>query len=405
MSSTLIPPARKKKIKTLLSLMNKQNRRLIPIAPPLVEMMDLVTTDDELDYLLKMGTGLYRHEQATAASSMPTDQFQSFFDTMKRKGLIHIEVDDQGKEEYRLNAIAVGWYEVMMHYLVGKPQERAFSEKWNEYFKFFQKFNFFPLRNVQNLVLRNLIKPNQDTALMDPEMKGPSKRKTIPINVSVSSSGTSVYPTFRINEIIEEQGDNNAIYAFPCVCRHGKKILDSSCNFDFPRESCIAFGNPAKAWASWGYGRNISKVEAINILKDVRNIGAVHSVIHEKDDPALPVVAICNCCWDCCGVLKPYNMGAMPLKYNASYTARITEDGVCKGCGICEKYCPTTAITLRDEKVSLDSDKCIGCGQCAYQCTQNNIELYPNERMVFLPILKKYEARITAWSNNNLSSS
>ena len=127
----------------------------------------------------------------------------------------------------------------------------------------------------------------------------------------------------------------------PCVCRHGKKILDSSCNFDFPRESCIAFGNPAKAWASWGYGRNISKVEAINILKDVRNIGAVHSVIHEKDDPALPVVAICNCCWDCCGVLKPYNMGAMPLKYNASYTARITEDGVCKGCGICEKYCPT----------------------------------------------------------------
>ena len=78
MSSTLNPPARKKKIKTLLSLMNKQNRRLIPIAPPLVEMMDLVTTDDELDYLLKMGTGLYRHEQATAASSMPTRSVSIF---------------------------------------------------------------------------------------------------------------------------------------------------------------------------------------------------------------------------------------------------------------------------------------------------------------------------------------
>ncbi len=31
-----------------------------------------------------------------------------------------------------------------MHYIVGKPEEQAFSEKWNEFFKYFQKFNFFP---------------------------------------------------------------------------------------------------------------------------------------------------------------------------------------------------------------------------------------------------------------------
>jgi len=70
-----------------------------------------------------------------------------------------------------------------------------------------------------------------------------------------------------------------------------------------PRESCIAFGDGAKVWAGWGYGRNITKFEAMNILKEVRNKGAVHSVIHEKDDTSLPVVAICNCCWDCCGIL------------------------------------------------------------------------------------------------------
>jgi hypothetical protein len=33
-------------------MMNKQGQRLLPVAPPLVEMMDLVTTDDELEYLL-----------------------------------------------------------------------------------------------------------------------------------------------------------------------------------------------------------------------------------------------------------------------------------------------------------------------------------------------------------------
>ncbi len=100
-----------------------------------------MTSDEELDYLLQMGTGLYDCRQAAMASKMSDEQFQTFFDTMKRKGLVHIEFDKSGEELYRLNAIAVGWYETMMHYIVGKSDERAFSEKWNEFFKFFQKFN------------------------------------------------------------------------------------------------------------------------------------------------------------------------------------------------------------------------------------------------------------------------
>jgi hypothetical protein len=75
----------------------------------------------------------------------------------------------------------------------------------------------------------------------------------------------------------------------------------------------------ANAWTSWGYGRKVSKAEAFDILKEVREQGAVHSVIHERDDHSLQALAICNCCWDCCGILKPYNMGIMPLKYKSSY--------------------------------------------------------------------------------------
>jgi MinD superfamily P-loop ATPase len=84
------------------------------------------------------------------------------------------------------------------------------------------------------------------------------------------------------------------------------------------------------------------------------------------------------------------------LKYESSFIARIKEDADCKGCGNCEKYCPTTAIKMKDKKVSLNSDLCIGCGQCAFQCKQNNIELHPNERVVYLPVLKKSEARLSA---------
>ncbi len=385
---------KKKNIKKLLSMMNKQNLRFIPIAPPLVEMMNLVTSDDEINYLLQMGTGLYDYERAAKDSGMPEDQFTSFFDEIQRKGLVHIEYDSKGGEKYRLNAIAVGWYEAMMHYIMGKPNEKEFSKKWNEFFKFFQKFNFFPSRNIQNLVLPKLLTPSQDVALMNPEIKSKNKRKTIPIGIDATQEA-KVYPSFLVNDLVEEFGNNDSIHIFPCVCRHGKSLIDTGCGFDMPRESCMAFGDAAKAWASWGYGHKIEKNEAIDILKEVREKGAVHSVIHEKEDDSLPVAAICNCCWDCCGILKPYNMGSVPLMYNASYIASVKDDANCKACGNCEKFCPTTAMKIKDKHVSFNEDKCIGCGQCAFQCRQNNIEMYPNERKVYLPILKRAEARVT----------
>ena len=89
-------------------------------------------------------------------------------------------------------------------------------------------------------------------------------------------------------------------------------------------------------------------------------------------------------------------MGALSLKYNAAFIARVKADADCKACGHCEKYCPTTAMKMKGEKPVFDSRKCIGCGQCAYQCRQNNIEMLPDKREVFLPLLKKSEARISA---------
>ena len=69
---------RKKKIKTLLTMMNKQNRRLIPIASPLIEMMHMTTTDEELDYLLQMGIGLYDYDHALKTAAMPKEKFGYF---------------------------------------------------------------------------------------------------------------------------------------------------------------------------------------------------------------------------------------------------------------------------------------------------------------------------------------
>ncbi len=41
----------------------------------------------------------------------------------------------------------------------------------------------------------------------------------------------------------------------------------------------------------------------------------------------------------------------------------------CKGCGICTAFCPTKAIVLKGEKVTVeDIDKCTQCGLCELRC-------------------------------------
>ncbi len=395
MTQRNIAPSRKKKIKKLLASMNKQNLRFIPVAPPLVDMMDLVIEDQELDFLLKMGTQSYDFDQARALSGMAANRFQSFFDAIQRKGYVHVGRDNDGNIAYRLAAIAVGWYETMMHYSIGKPHEREFSEKWNEFFKFFQKFNFFPLRDVQNVVMPKILTPSQDTALMQPEIKGRKGKINLPVNTKITQD-TKVYPSFLVDDLVDEYGKKDSIYIFPCVCRHGTQVTGSACDFNIPRESCMAFGVMAEAWESWGYGRYITREEARDILSEVREKGAIHSAIHEKEDCNLPVQAICNCCWDCCAILKPYNMGAVSIMYNASFSAQVKDGAQCKTCGNCAKFCPTTAMRMENKEVQFNAKLCIGCGQCALQCPRNNIEMYADERTVYLPLLKKSEARVSA---------
>jgi ferredoxin len=88
-------------------------------------------------------------------------------------------------------------------------------------------------------------------------------------------------------------------------------------------------------------------------------------------------------------------MGAVPLRYSCYYIAKITDSSKCTGCGKCEKYCPTAAISVLDKKAVLDIKKCIGCGQCVHQCARFVVELIEDKRTAFLPMLKKSEARIT----------
>jgi ferredoxin len=132
----------------------------------------------------------------------------------------------------------------------------------------------------------------------------------------------------------------------------------------------------------------------MDLLERLQARGAVHQVFHENEDADQPEIAICNCCWDCCGLLGSYNRGILPLHFRSYFEARMSDAGLCDGCGTCADFCPVQAISLVGQKAQVDVRKCIGCGQCSLQCPQGAVGLVPHERNVILPLVKPSHARL-----------
>jgi electron transport complex protein RnfB len=117
-------------------------------------------------------------------------------------------------------------------------------------------------------------------------------------------------------------------------------------------------------------------------------------VFHKDEDMHNPEIAICNCCWDCCGILGSYSRGILPLNFHSFFEARLPDLSLCSGCATCEDFCPVQAISVANDKCAINPQNCIGCGQCQLHCPEGAIQLVTNERRVFLPLKKKSEARI-----------
>lgn len=198
---------------------------------------------------------------------------------------------------------------------------------------------------------------------------------------------TITYPTTRVIPVDEKIQNDNVIHTYhqvatyiekyhplavsTCFCRHEAKLLDETDDCGNPDEVCMTFGMGAQFIIDRKAGRQITKEEALAILKKAEEAGLVHASLNRQE-----IDFLCNCCACHSMILKPVLAQTKPGEVLNSGFKPVQNRDLCTSCGACVDRCPTKAIIMADEDGwTLNLDRCIGCGVCATGCAFEAIAL------------------------------
>lgn len=226
-------------------------------------------------------------------------------------------------------------------------------------------------------------------ALFNLDRMGNVPLRTIPVNRSIDAAST-VSSHDNAREILKSK---DKIAIAECICRVQQHKTGNLC--DKPLEVCFVFGSHADFYVENGMARFIGQEEALAIQDRCESYGLVNQPFNVINPGGM-----CNCCGDCCGVLRALNRHPRPVDLvHTNYRAAVAGDE-CTACGVCAQRCQVHAIAYDDDGIAMvDENRCIGCGLCVTTCPVEAIRLDPlpedqrrtppkNEKALFMEIAK-----------------
>jgi len=203
--------------------------------------------------------------------------------------------------------------------------------------------------------------------------------RAIPIEKSITKDH-HIGTYDEIKDIIEKTEDPIAI--IECVCRNLAEQRGEPCKLTARKETCMSFRDGARNLIDSGGGREISKEEALEIIRQNEEDGMVLQPSNaQKPD------FICSCCGCCCGILRVHKAVQNPVDYWATNFHAIVDTDLCSGCANCEESCQADAIKFDEENniPTIDLTRCLGCGNCVASCPDEAMELRKKEKEVIPP--------------------
>ena len=155
-----------------------------------------------------------------------------------------------------------------------------------------------------------------------------------------------------------------------CICRKGKDLIGEPCRKTNRRSVCLGFKDYFDTYNREGWIREITREEALDILRKSEEEGLVLQATNEQEPQA-----VCACCGCCCGILATLRNIPNRADFVAgNYFAQVDSE-ICVGCGICVDRCHMEAIRLDEKKAEIDLMRCIGCGVCVPSCKPGAISM------------------------------
>ena len=143
-------------------------------------------------------------------------------------------------------------------------------------------------------------------------------------------------------EVSTYLNENDLFSVTNCSCREAREVMGEGCGH-LSKDMCIQMGFGAEYYIRTGRGRQITREEAFEIIKEAEDDGMIHQ-IPNIDGPG-KTHAICNCCGCSCLALRSAGMFENTDMVRSNYVATIDEEK-CVGCGECVDACHMNALKL-----------------------------------------------------------
>ncbi len=307
-----------------------------------IKILKRIFTEDEAKLFMKLRMRMEPVTKIAKRIGMDEAVLKQRLKLMRQKGQI-FGIDAGDQSYYRIMPYVIGIYELQLRHM-----DRGMAELFDEY--------------TSTALRRELFRHT------------PAMMKVVPIGIDVPHEGV-VEPYESAVKLVEEA---KSWAVSECICKKEKALLGHRC--DKPMEVCLTMSPIESTHEDRGFGRQISKEEALRILAIAEEAGLVHMVSNYRKGHYY----ICNCCSCCCGVLMGLNMTSRNAVAKSNYYAVIDADK-CTACGICVDRCQANAVTVNDYAEIGD---CIGCGLCVSTCPSGAISMVKREEAEIPPIPK-----------------
>lgn len=277
--------------------------------------LECEVSDEQADVALTLGLRKERTAEYVAKKcGKSLEETKKILMELAIIGVCKMFHNEAGEEVYMVQIFAPGILEMMVN---NKEQ----LEKHPQIGKAFEEYTRLRIANIA---------PNLPM--------GTGMMRVIPIETAISGDSQCV-PYEKISYYLDKY---DTFSVSDCSCRKSRRVLGQGCGH-LEHEMCIQMGTGAEYYIKTGRARQITKEEALEIIRRAEENGLMHQI--PNIEGAGESAAICNCCSCSCFAMRVATMFNAPDAIRSNYTAQVNKEN-CVACGQCVENCPTNAIRL-----------------------------------------------------------